>query len=219
MRNGPELTGWSSWMLSAVCGLFFRSSKMACQTCLGARFSLDNELTRNAASGFLSLMVSVSGPVASTLAIFRTNGLNIGALSPKSGATRLNTASSSVTGWPSLHFMPLRRVRLTVSVSGRSTFSAAQGCGRPSGPTRIRRSHTISVAQEPWPPGMLNGFRLVGGAVEFRITSFWTPRGAMLSQLQVLRMPMPACDTKLFESQTVLLYATTFFGCTSKPYG
>ncbi len=68
--------------------------------------------------------------------------------------------------------MPLRSVRSTVSVSGRSTFSAAQGCGRPSGPMRIRRSHTISVAQEPWPPGMLNGFRLVGGAVEFRITSF-----------------------------------------------
>ena len=39
----------------------------------------------------------------------------------------------------------------------------------------------------------------------------------MLSQVQVLRMPMPACEIRLFGSQTVLLYATTFLGWTSKP--
>src|SRR5579859_1081863 len=205
MRNGPELTGCSSWMLSAVCGLFFRSSKIGCQTCFGARFSFDSELTRNAASGCLSLIVSVSGPVASTLAILATNGLYIGALSAKPGAIRLNTASSIVTGWPSLHFIPLRRVTFTVVSSGRSTFSAAQGCANPSGPTRIRRSQTISVAQEPCPPGMLNGLRLVGGAVEFRITSFCAPSGLMLIHVQVQRMPMPACEIMLFGSHTVLL--------------
>ena len=82
MRNGPELTGCSSMMLSAVCGLSFRSSKIGCQICFGARFSFDSELTRKAASGCFSLMVSVSGPVASTLAMLATNGLYIGALSP-----------------------------------------------------------------------------------------------------------------------------------------
>src|SRR5690348_17734770 len=110
-----------------------------------------------------------------------------------------------VTGWPSLHFMPLRSVTLTVVASGRSTFSAAHGCGSPSGSTRISRSHTISAAQEPCWPEMLNGLRLVGGDTEFRITSFCAPSGVIFSHVQVLRMPMPACDTMLFGSHTVLL--------------
>src|SRR5579863_1520533 len=101
--------------------------------------------------------------------------------------------------------MPLRSVMLTVVASGRSTFSAAHGSGNPSGSTRMNRSHTISAAHDPCWPEMLNGLRLVGGATEFRITSFCAPSGLMLSQVQVLRIPMPACETMLFGSHTVLL--------------
>ncbi len=99
-------------------------------------------------------MRSDFGPVCSTEAMLATNGLYIGDLSAVAGAVRLNTASSMVTGLPSLHFMPSRSVTSTVSGVGRVTLSAAQGCGRPSGPMRIRRSHSTSVIHEPCAPGM-----------------------------------------------------------------
>ena len=214
--NGPEPMGSGSMMLSAVSGLSFRLSKIGAQMCFGARFSLDNELTRNAASGRLRVIRRLIGPVASTLAILATKGRYIGDLSPKPGACRLNTASSMVTGWPSCHIMPGRSVTSTVVGVGRVTDSAAQGRGRPSGPIRISRSHTSSVAHDPWMPGMLNGLRLVGGATEFSTTSRCAPRGFRPIQVQKLRMPMPACCTVLPSSQTVLLKATRFLGCTRK---
>ncbi len=133
------------------------------------------------------------------------------------GAIRLNTASSIVTGRPSLHFMPARSFTSTWVGVGRVTFSAAQGCASPSGPMRISLSHTISAAQLPCAPEMLKGLRLVGVATEFRITSFCSPSGLMFSQVQVLRAPMPAWVTIEFSSNTALLKATTFFGCTMKP--
>lgn len=179
--------------------------------------SLDSELTRNAASGRFKVMRRLIGPVTSTLEMLATKGRYIGDLSPNPGASRLNTASSMVTGWPSCHFMPERSTTSTVVGVGRVTLSAAQGCGRPSGPIRMRRSHTSSVAQEPWMPGMLNGLRLVGGATEFRIASRCPALGCKLIQVQKFRTPMPACILMLASSQTVRLYATRFFGWTMKP--
>ncbi len=131
-----------------------------------------------------------------------TNGLYMGDLSPKPGACRLNTASSMVTGWPSLHFMPSRIVSSTVVGVGRVTLSAAQGCGSPSGPMRMKRSQISSVAHEPCAPGMLNGLILVGTVVELTMMSFCGPFGVRLIQVQKLRMPSPSSCTVLFASQT-----------------
>src|SRR5580658_9668116 len=206
-------------MLSAVSGLVFRSSKIGSQICFGARLSLDRELTRKAASGRFRVMRRLIGPIVSTLAMLTTNGLNMGALSLTPGASRLNIASSRVTGVPSCHFMPDRNVSSTVGVVGLVTDSAAHGRGRPSGPMRMRRSQTSSETHEPCCPEILNGLRLVGGATEFRITSFCAPSGFRPVQVQKQRMPMPAWVVILVSSQTVLLKATRFFGCTMKPYG
>ena len=81
-RNGPEPTGSFSMMLSAVSGLLFRSSKIGAQMCFGARFSLESELTRNAASGRFRVMRRLIGPGGLDLGDVGDERPYIGALSP-----------------------------------------------------------------------------------------------------------------------------------------
>ena len=75
-----------------------------------------------------------------------TKGLYIGALSP-AGAWKEKITSSSVTGWPSCHFMPARIFTSSVLSSTQATLSAAHGRGMPSGPMRMMRSQIRSVTQ------------------------------------------------------------------------
>ena len=74
------------------------------------------------------------------------NGLYIGDLSPIV-AWYEKITSSTVTGLPSWQVMPERSTTSSVVGSAHVTVFAAQGCGRPSGPMRIRRSQTRSVTQ------------------------------------------------------------------------
>src|SRR5262245_50914381 len=105
------------------------------------------------ALGVFNLKRIVRSSILSMLAMLATKGLYIGDLSP-AGASKEKITSSAVTGLPSCQDMSARSFASTVTASTYVTLSAAQGFGRPSGPTRITRSQTRSVTQLSMAPEM-----------------------------------------------------------------
>src|SRR5207247_7729023 len=83
--------------------------------------------------------------------------------------------------------MPRRNVTSSVTLSTHSTFSAAHGRGRPSGPTRSSRSQISSVIQESVDPLMNSGLIACTGSAVLRTKSFWVPLGVAASNVQKFR--------------------------------
>ena len=81
----------------------------------------------------------------------------------------------------------------------------------------MSRSQTSSVAQRALAAEILNGLRLVGGEVELTITSFCAPQRLEADPGPDVADADAGLLTMLDSSQTVLLKATSSFGCTRKP--
>jgi hypothetical protein len=149
---------------------------------------------KNDAFGVFSLKRIVLSSTFSMLAMFATNGLYIGDLSP-AGASNEKITSSIVTGLPSCQVCPDRSFASTVVGSTKVTLSADHGFGNPSGPTRIRRSHTRSVTQLSIAPEMYRGLTALSASAAFSTMSFWAPAGVAPVKVQKLRTPMPDWST------------------------
>src|SRR3989454_7975053 len=172
--NGPEPIGTCSWYVSAFSGFVARSASTGSQMCLGMRLTLERLLVRNGEYGALRTNRITAPDLFSILLTTLTNGLYIGTLSPI-GAVNEKMTSSAVTGCPSCHFIPRRRVTSSVTLFTHFAFSAAHGLGRPSGPTRNSRSQISSVIQESVAPLMYSGLIARTGSAVFRKMCCWLP--------------------------------------------
>ncbi len=141
-------------------------------------FSLAMEEVKNPASAWRRCMRKLRSPVFSMRAMFSTKGRYIGTSLPIAGASKLKMQSSTVTGDPSWNFMPVRSVKSMVVGSTCVTVSAAQGRGKPSGPMRMRRSHTSSVTQESVAPLIHSGWIACTGSDAFSTMSLRLPSGS-----------------------------------------
>ncbi len=163
------------------------------------RLIFASEAVTKAAFGCFKVKRTVRSPVFSILAMSATKGRYIGTLgvflpsfsSSIPGASKEYMMSSGVTGLPSCHVMPARIVASSVVGLTHSSFSADQFRGRPSAPTRARRSQISSVTHELVPPAMNSGLIASTGSAALSTICFTSPFGAAWMKVQKLRRPMP----------------------------